>query len=232
MANSNNKKWFVGLGILGGLAWWLSRTSAAVDSLRWYIAGVKYDKGNSNITRSNFKITIRVENPSADTVQFDRFTGKILVKGGTLSTIDATGAGKGIRFMPGNTDVVIDAVVSHLVAISIVKDFVESIATGSFKEMFTIQGSLYAGGIAVPIEQTQAVGIGSAIGKARVSLEFPTREEMEDYFSKSHLYVTSGKDGNFSLNGIGQVSKKNSTQQSGSPYIRYMMANEARQVLT
>jgi hypothetical protein len=154
MAGSTNKKWLVGLGIVGGLAWWLSRTSAAVEGLRWFVASVKYDKTGSNITRSLFKITIRVENPSSDTVRFDRFIGKVLVQGATLSTIDATGVGKGIQLNPGNTDVVVDAVVSHLVGISVMKDFVTQITTGNFSEMFTVQGNLYAGGIAVPIQQS------------------------------------------------------------------------------
>jgi hypothetical protein len=225
---SNNRKWLLGLGIAGGLAWWLSRKSAAVESLRWYIAGVKYDKSSSNITRSLFKITIRVENPTADTVRFDRFTGKVLVQGATLSTLDVTGAGKGIRFAPGNTDIVLDAAVQHLIAISVIKDFVSQITTGNFKEMFTIQGNLYAGGIAIPISETQS----ASIGKARVSLEFATREEMEDYFQKSNLYVGPGGGNKFSVNGIGNISKKKSLPLSGLHLTRYTMANEVRQVLT
>lgn len=223
-----NKKWLIGLGLFAGAAWWLSRKTAAVTNLRWYVASVKYDKSNSNISRSLFKITIRVENPSADTVRFDRFAGKVQVKGQTISTIDALGAGKGIRLMPGSTDVVVDAVVSHLVAISVIKDFVQQLGAGSFREMLTVEGTLYAGGLAVPINQSQDV----SIGKARVSLEFATKEEMEDYFQKSHLYVTTGKNDNFSLNGIGAASKKKLDPQSGSLHIRYIMANEARQILT
>lgn len=233
----NGKKIVIGLGIAAGLAWWLSRKSAAVESLRWFIAGFKYDKSSSNITRSLFKITIRVENPTADTVGFDQFTGKVMVQGATLSTLDVSGAGKGIRFMPGNTDIVLDAVVSHLVAISVIKDFVTQVMSGNFKEAFTVTGNLYAGGIAIPISQTQT----ASIGKARVSLEFATREEMEDYFEKSHLYVTptknnKGKGGTSafspSLNGIGTISKKKSLPLIGFAHTRYTMANEVRQILT
>ena len=138
----NGKKIVIGLGIAAGLAWWLSRKSAAVDSLRWFIAGVKYDKTGSNITRSLFKITIRVENPTADTVGFDQFTGKVMVQGATLSTLDVSGAGKGIRFMPGNTDIVLDAVVSHLVGLSVIKDFVTQVMAGNFKEAYNHRKSV------------------------------------------------------------------------------------------
>ncbi len=236
MQKKSNGKVLVGLGIVAaGLAWYLSRQSAAVDSLRWYIAGIKYDKSASNITRSLLKITIRVENPTADTVTFDQFTGKVMVQGATLSTLDVTGRGKGIRLIPGNTDIILDAVISHLVALSIVKDFITQIAAGNFKEAFTITGNLYAGGIAIPISQTQT----AAIGKAKVNLEFDSREEMEDYFQKSNIYVSpvknnKGKGGpsafNPSLNGIGALSKKKYLPQNGYPHIQRITANAAGQV--
>lgn len=189
-----------GAALLIGHTLW--QKAQAVKNLVWQVGSIKIDRKLTGWQKVAFAVTIRIYNPTATSVAFDRFILNFLVKGVTISAIEANRQTTSITIAPGTTDVQMTAWVDTLSTLKELPAIIRQLLNGEFNQAVTATGMLYAGGFTFPLEQN--LNIGNGIGKARVSLEFASNDEAAEYFQRSNIYVTSngGKPPQFSINGI------------------------------
>lgn len=189
-----------GAAVLLGHTLW--QKAQAVKNLVWQVSSVILDRKLTGWQKTAFAVTIRIYNPTNTSVAFDRFILNFLIKGITISTIEANRQTTSITIAPGTTDVKMTAWVDNLSTLKELPAIIRQIINGEFNQAITATGMLYAGGITFPLEQN--VSFGNGIGKARVSLEFEDNDAAAEYFQRSHIYVTSngGKLPGYSVNGV------------------------------
>lgn len=142
---------FSGIGYIG---YRLMQTSNTVNQLRYFLRKVKYNKSNSTFLRTALVVTIAVENPTRNSVRFNQFVGSISLKGTTISTLQVTGDDRPITFKTGTTDMDIDAIINHGTVLKLLPGLIAQITTGNFSELVTVTGTLYAGNLTIPINQS------------------------------------------------------------------------------
>src|ERR1044071_2468464 len=99
-----------------------------VKQLTYFIAGVKYNAGNSNAFRSELLVTLRVTNPNSTSINFQRFTGSVIVQGKNLAQIEVSQPQSGI-VIQGNaqTDIAFSVIINHLSLVLDAKAIIEDL---------------------------------------------------------------------------------------------------------
>lgn len=141
--------------IIGGavayIVYRLMQTKNTVEQLRYFVSGVKYNKSNSTALRSALTISLTIENPTSNAVTFNRFIASVSIKGQPVTSIEVNGMSMPITFKPGNTVISMDAIIEHLKVLQILPGIISQLTSGNFSEMINVTGTLYAGGLTIPV---------------------------------------------------------------------------------
>lgn len=141
------------LSIIGYVGYRLMQAVNTVDQLRYFVRKVKYNKSNSTAFRTALVVTLGIENPTRNSVQFNRFVGTVKIKGTEVTRIEVNGDLRPITFKPGTTDVEMDCIISHASVIQLLPGILAQLRTGGLTDLLQITGTLYAGGLTIPINQ-------------------------------------------------------------------------------
>ena len=143
-------------GLLGlsAIAYWFSRQANTVTQLSYFIAGLRYNKKNSTALRSEILLTLRIQNPTTNTVRFDGFSGTLKMAGNTLASVSLNKQFDGIALKPGDNDITIPVGISHLSALQAIVPVLKSLFAGvPVKDPVDVSGTLTAAGLQFPITQ-------------------------------------------------------------------------------
>lgn len=189
---------FGGIAALALLGYKAMRVKNVVDNLRWSIDSISINKKDTNLLNIALNLRIKVVNPSNEPVSFDGFFASISLKGKHIAEFTRKA---NISLIPGNSFIEVPTSISTLGFASEIFSLLKSLIGGQINESVLVSGTLYAGGLSLPLRQTLPLKIGGeGVGKARVSLEFANNEEAAEYFQKSNIYVKAGPAKGFSKN--------------------------------
>lgn len=136
----------------GFLAYRLMQVTNAVQQLKISVGSVKHR--TSNLTSTQFDVTLSVYNPNKVRVNFERIYSQVKVEGKLLGELDIAGAGTSIQPL-GNTDIKVPLIINHLNAVGVVVPIISALINKRpITTPFEILGTLYAGGLQLPIAQT------------------------------------------------------------------------------
>lgn len=168
-----NNLFLVAGGIIGYCIYQAQLAGNTVKQLSFMIFGIKYDKSNSNIIQSQLIITLRIHNPTFNTVSFNSFQGSIFLLGTNVAKVFYS-PGRPITINSGpnsNTDITFPVVVFHSNA-TVIKDAILQWAKGNFNQTIRIVGVLNIAGTKIPFDKTTKLNeIGSA-GDLNYSLTY------------------------------------------------------------
>lgn len=152
MAKSSMLLWG-GIAVGGYLAYRAYQKAMAVRNLFYSIKKVRFL--GTDLSKTGFEIELGVSNLSNESLAYNRFFGQIRYNGNILVTISNDGQGRGIVIKPmAETSITIPVYIYHLQVGLALKDIIESFVNKTNVEGLQVQGTLYAGGVSVPLTQT------------------------------------------------------------------------------
>ena len=135
----------------------------AATELQYRIKDISLDSRNTGLFNTRFLLTIQVINPNRETVIFDRFYGSIFRSGSRIASFDFQNPSGIIVVRAGsykNVQFPID--VNNLSVGSELLNILKNGLGGS--TAITIDGTLYAGNIQIPVEKTIDLKTGKISG--------------------------------------------------------------------
>jgi LEA14-like dessication related protein len=158
-----SKKWLIPVLVAGGIIYWIATKANTANQISYYIHHVKLNKSNTNAFRSELLVTLRINNPSSNSLKFNSFSGTISIDNQVLTTIQYSGFNQGIYIAPKTTtDITVPVVINHFNVLSNLSNIIKLIANGTMEQPLTIAAELVAGQFTIPIHQQ--IKLSSKIG--------------------------------------------------------------------
>lgn len=146
-----NKWLLIGGGVAAYLIYKAMQIKQTVDQLTILPYGVKYDSNNSNALQTQLLITLRINNPTANSVSFSSFQGNVFINGSDLCAANyAPGSGTTIAANTF-TDIIVPVSFQNITIGVRLLGFISSWITGIVKPVFKITGSIVVSGLSIPI---------------------------------------------------------------------------------
>jgi hypothetical protein len=151
MAKSSLFLWG-GIAAGGYLLYKAYQKAMAAQMLFYSIRRIRYI--STDLSKTTLELELGVSNLSNESLAYDRFFGQIRYNGNVLVSVTNDGRGKGIVIKPMNeTSISIPVTIFHIQAVLTLKDLITKLIAKQNIEGLVMQGTLYAGGIGVPITQ-------------------------------------------------------------------------------
>lgn len=151
MATSKALLWG-GVAAGGYLLYKAYQKAQAAQMLFYSIKRIRYI--STDLSKTTLEIDLGVSNLSNENLAYDRFFGQIRYNGNVLVSVSNEGRGRGIVIQKMNeTTITIPVTIFHLQTILTLKDVIGKLISKENIEGLLMQGTLYAGGIGVPLTQ-------------------------------------------------------------------------------
>jgi LEA14-like dessication related protein len=143
--------WLLLLGGAAAIGYHMSKVANAVQQLVVSLKKIRH--ASTDLTQSKFILTLSVYNPNNVTVSYKRFYAQVKVAGQLLSEVNMASPG-GVNFLGLQTkDLEFPVFINHATAGLLIKDITKALLNKSrIDTVFDIQGTLYAGGLQLPVK--------------------------------------------------------------------------------
>lgn len=146
--------WMIAAGVAAYLLYRTQVMATSAAQVNYNIQKVDYNKKNSNALRTQLDTTLRIYNPTVNTLGFTSFSGAVKMNGVQVASVNYN-PGTFLPLPPGATDIVFPVWISHLSSVMSTIELIEKWSTGRLADLkVEFNGILQVGPFQVPVSQT------------------------------------------------------------------------------